>query len=109
MAVAASKPMIAAKEAELALLKSANIALLNFASQDIPGILPNSEMQQQAYVQLRTTKKRATSQDLLNYLASRSSSSGDTAEVAQEYGAVPKTNFPGGTSPGGFGNQYGTS
>ena len=50
MAVAASKPMTAAKEAELALLKSANIALRGFARQEIPGILPDNEMQRRAYL-----------------------------------------------------------
>ena len=87
--------MTVAKEAELALLKNANIALRGFARQEIPGILPDSEMQQRAYLTLRLTKKRVTSQDLLNYLQTQSSSSGDTAEVAQEYWAVPKTNFTG--------------
>ena len=55
MAVGFSKPLTVAKQADLALLKSANIALRGFARQDYTGILPDCPVQQRAYINLRMT------------------------------------------------------
>ena len=69
MAVTFSAPLTVAKQADLALLKSANTALRGFARQDYTGILPDCPVQQRAYINLRMTKKRISPQKFLNHLA----------------------------------------
>ena len=85
MAVAFSRPLTVARQEDLALLQKANIALRNFARQDYAGIEPDNVMQQRAYITLRTTKKRVSPQDFLNYIATASSSAGNTSEVIHEF------------------------
>ena len=94
MAVAFSRPLTVARQEDLALLQKANIALRNFARQDYGGIEPDNVMHQRAYSALRTTKQRVSPQDFLNYIATASSSAGNTAEVIQDFWAAPRINFP---------------
>ena len=76
-------------------MESANVALCGFARQDYQGILPDSDMQQRAYITFCMTSKRVSPNDFVNYLATATSSAGNSAEVIQELWTVPNINFPG--------------